>query len=161
MNTQSIGKNEFLVVDILNESRNLNPFSININQIRYLREYQTAKKEPAWAIFLGEKMFAAQVPGLNASDLNPGETYSIGSVDFLCVVASSLTEKYSSKHLINFEKILYMRKYFKKEDDSFGDKSYKNDSKSDDNSSKINKFAIITVDNRTIPIEDFMRIIAD
>jgi hypothetical protein len=159
MNIQSIGGKDFLVVDTINESRSLNPFSINVSQIRYLREYTTNNKKPAWAVIIGDKMFATESIDIDASELIAGEIYKVGSVDFLCVVASSLTQKFSSKHLINFEKILYMRKFFEKGEGL--EKSNKNDSKSDDISSEINKFAIITVDNRTIPIEDFMRIIAD
>lgn len=170
MNIKSIAGKEFLVISSFSEKQSLNPFYINIAEIRYLREYvdgdiskRTNKANNPWAVQIGEKMFATDcIEGLN--DIKAGDEISIGKFTFLCVMASSLTNKPFSKHLINVNNILYMRKYVDNDPEAkknayLPGKQEKNNtfvSKNDENTAEIDKFALITVDNRVIPIENII-----
>lgn len=160
MNIKSIAGKEFLVIDSFSENKDLNPFYINISRIRYFREYVDAensrrpnKENKPWAIIIGEKMFATDsIEGLN--DIKPGEEISIGGGNFLCVMGSSLTGKPATRHLVNLDNILYMRKYV--DNDPEARKSDKNVSKNGENTPEIDKFALITIDNRVLPIENII-----
>lgn len=44
MNIKSIGGKEFLIVNTINEN-SLNPFCINVEKIRYIREYKEKDKK--------------------------------------------------------------------------------------------------------------------
>jgi hypothetical protein len=128
----------FLKINVFGESQHLNPFSINTDQIRYIRKYTDAK-EDAWAVIVGEKMYPTRE--LNFDHVKIGDVIKIGNTEFECATTTSLTEKDKYKTLINYKNVLYIRKYLKKDN--------KNDSK---NSENLDKFAIITVDERIIPV---------
>ena len=127
----------FLTVEVFGESQHLNPFSINTDQIRYIRKYTDVKGD-GWAIMVGQKMYPTR--DLNFDDVNVGDVVTIGSTMFECCITTSLTKKDKYKSLVNYKNVLYTRKYLEKSE---------NDSKV---SGKIDKFAIITVDERIIPI---------
>ena len=127
----------FLTVEVFGESQHLNPFSINTDQIRYIRKYTDVKGD-GWAIMVGQKMYPTR--DLNFDDVNVGDVVTIGSTMFECCITTSLTKKDTYKSLVNYKNVLYTRKYLEKSE---------NDSKV---SGKIDKFAIITVDERIIPI---------
>jgi hypothetical protein len=78
---------------------------------------------------------------LNFDHVKIGDVIKIGNTEFECATTTSLTEKDKYKTLINYKNVLYIRKYLKKDN--------KNDSK---NSENLDKFAIITVDERIIPV---------
>jgi len=140
------GKAEFLEVNVFGESKFLNPFFINIDHIRYIREYTETKEQgkKAWAIFVGNKMFTT-FEDLGLSRSIPGDTVKIGSRTFECFEGTSLTEKINCLFFMNYDNVLYMRKYITNDKDG---KNYKNDRKSEPEN---DKFAIITVDERIIP----------
>lgn len=142
------GKAEFLEVCTFGDGKFLNPFYINIDHIRYIREYTETKEQDkkAWAIFVGNKMFTTfDDIGLGRSI--PGDTVKIGSKTFECFEGTSLTEKMTCLFFVNYNNVLYMRKYISNDKDG---KSYKNDRKVDGEN---HKFAIITVDERIIPAD--------
>lgn len=133
----------FLKIDVFGESQHLNPFRINTDHIRYIRKYDDAKGD-GWAIMVGDKMYPTR--DLNFDDIQPGDTVQMGSTIFECVITTSLTEKDNHKYktLINYKNILYSRKFVKKDN--------KNDSKSENKSENLDKFALVTVDERMIPV---------
>lgn len=128
----------FLRINVFGESQHLNPFKINTNQIRYIRKY-TDTKGDGWAVIIGDKMYPTR--DLNFDHVKNGDVIKIGNTDFECATTTSLTEKDKYKTLINYQNVLYIRKYLKKDN--------KNDGKSSEN---LDKFAIITVDERIIPV---------
>lgn len=140
MNIEVKGDVEFVVVDTITSSKHLNPFYININHIRYLREYinddKDSKSKKALAFMLGEKMLITDdIIGID--NYNYGDKLKIGSVEFVCVEGSGLTDSSSKcKYFINYNNALYMRKYIDK----------------NDKSGASDKFAVITIDERTVPI---------
>jgi hypothetical protein len=140
------GKAEFLEVNTFGDGKFLNPFYINIDHIRYIREYTEVKEsdKKAWAIFVGNKMFTTN-EDLGLSRSIPGDTVKIGSRTFECFEGSSLSEKINCLFFVNYDNVLYMRKYIINDKDG---KNYKNDRVND---SENHKFAIITVDERMIP----------
>jgi hypothetical protein len=93
------------------KSQHLNPFRINTNQIRYIRKY-TDEKGDGWAIIIGSKMYPTR--DLNFNDVNIGDVVKIGNTEFECAMTTSLTEKDKYKTLINYQNVLYTRKYLKK-----------------------------------------------
>lgn len=129
----------FLVINVFGESQHLNPFSINTNQIRYIRKYTDVKGGDGWAVIIGDKMYPTR--DLDFDSLETGDVVKIGNTDFECTTTTSLTEKEKYKTLINYNNILYIRKYLQKDN--------KSDSK---NSENLDKFALMTVDERIIPI---------
>jgi hypothetical protein len=136
MKIECKGNVTFLKVELFGESQHLNPFMINTDQIRYIREYHDTKN--AWAIIIGQKMFTTR--DLNLDDIQVGERVKIGNTEFECSLTTNLTEKSTFKTFINYNNVLYMRKYMKKESE---------------NSEKLDKFAIITVDERIIPVYEY------
>lgn len=158
MNVKSIGGKEFLIVNTINEN-SLNPFYINVEKIRYIREYKEKDKkyQNRWGLVIGEKIFATD-EFENLHNINPGETINIGKETFLCVLGNSLSgvseNKMMSKHFLNMNNVIYMRKYFDKKDPDETNDSNKNVSEKGVFSDEIDKFAIITVDNRTLPVGD-------
>jgi hypothetical protein len=122
---------------VFGESSHLNPFRINTDQIRHIREY-TDSKGGGWAVVVGQKMYPTR--DLNFDDFKVGDVVEIGNTKFECAITTSLTERDSYKTLINYKNVLYTRKYLKK------------DNGNGESSEKIDKFAIITVDERIIPI---------
>lgn len=126
----------FLTVEVFGESQHLNPFSINTDQIRYIRKYTDVKGD-GWAIIVGQKMYPTR--DLNFDDVNFGDVVEIGNTKFECCKTTSLTKKDVYKTLVNYKNVLYIRKYLE---------NTKDDSK---NSEKIDKFAFITVDDRVVP----------
>lgn len=160
MNIKSIAGKEFMLIDAFSEKASLNPFYINIAEIRYLREYVEAdnskrqnKGTKPWAIQTSVKMFATDgMEGLN--DLAPGDEIALGATKFLCVMASSLTGMPFSKHLVNVNSILYMRKYVNNDPEAKKTNNFV--SKTGENTPEIDKFALVTVDNRVIPIENII-----
>lgn len=146
MNVQSIGGKEFLVIDTFEDrSKHLNPFSINIKQIRYIREYTDEKIKNAWAVFVGEKMYPT-IDALGINNVIPGDIVKIGSEKFLCAEGNSLTGASKCRYLINFDNVLYMRKFVNK------DKPNKNDINDVKEADNFNKFAIVTIDDRIITV---------
>ena len=139
MEIESKGGTEFLVLNIENETR-LNPFSINITEIRYIREYMDRDGQPdGLAIFVGNKMFHTRddIKGFCGIVFDNGTTVMIGNSEYYCVKGSGLTDRQRYFYLINTKKILYIRKFIQN-----GDKSEES-----------NKFAVITVDERIIQID--------
>lgn len=130
---------EFLQVNVMGESQHLNPFSINIEQIRYIREFKNETSKQEWAIVIGGKMYPTR--DLDFSEVKIGDVVEIGKTKFECCLTTSLTEKSELKTLVNHKNTLYVRKFLKNDN--------KNDSKS---SEKLDKFAIITIDERIVPI---------
>lgn len=129
----------FLNVEVFGECAHLNPFSINTDQIRYLREYYDDNgKCVGWAIVVGQKMYPTRE--LNFDHIKIGETITIGGTMFECCKTTTLTQKEEYKTLINYKNVLYVRKYLK--DRKSGDKT----------PDKSDNFAIITVDDRVIPL---------
>jgi len=126
----------FLTVEVFGESQHLNPFSINTDQIRYIRKYTDVKGD-GWAIIVGQKMYPTR--DLNFDHVNFGDVIEIGNTKFECCKTTSLTKKDVYKTLVNYKNVLYIRKYLE---------NTKDDSK---NSDKIDKFAFITVDDRVVP----------
>ena len=131
----------FLKIDVFGESQHLNPFRINTNQIRTIRKYADDRGD-AWAVCVGDKMYPTR--DLNFDHVNIGDVIKIGNTEFECVTTTSLTERGKYKTLINYQNVLYIRKYLKKDN--------KFDSKSSGSSENLDKFAIITVDERIIPV---------
>jgi hypothetical protein len=126
----------FLTIEVFGESQHLNPFSINTDQIRYIRKYTDVKGD-GWAIIVGQKMYPTR--DLNFDHVNFGDVVEIGNTKFECCKTTSLTKKDVYKTLVNYKNVLYIRKYLE---------NTKDDSK---NSEKIDKFAFITVDDRVVP----------
>ncbi len=137
---------EFIVIEVFGDSEHLNPFSINAEHIRYIREHMDDKthKPNGWALFMGSKMFTTTTD-LGINECKHGDEITIGTTKFLCVEGSSLNGKDKGRYWVNFSKILYSRKFIESKDD----KSNKIDS---NNSEKMDKFAIMTIDERMIPI---------
>lgn len=133
----------FLKIEVFGESQHLNPFRINTDQIRYIRKYTDVKGD-GWAVVVGEKMYPTR--DLDFEGVQPGDVVEIGNTKFECAITTSLTEKDNHKYktLINYKHVLYSRKYLKKDN-----KNDRNDSKSSEN---LDKFAIVTVDERIIPV---------
>lgn len=143
MKTESKGGTEFLVLNVENDSKNLNPYRINISEIRYIREYIDRGVAAGLAIFVGSKMLHTKEDlkeHIGIAQFENGVNLKIGNSEFYCVKGSGLTDKEYTFHLINTKKILYVRKFIP----NGGDKSAEN-----------NKFAIITVDERIIQIDKF------
>ena len=143
----------FLKIEVFGESQHLNPFRININQIRYIRSYNDVKGD-CWAVIVGEKMFPTR--SLDFDNVKVGEIVKLGNTEFECEITTSLTEKDKYKTLVNYNNVLYTRKYLKKgennkylENDNNNNKNVNKIVKSSDN---LDKFAIITVDERIIPV---------
>jgi len=130
----------FLKIEVFsNESKHLNPFNINTDQIHYIREYSDDKGNiDGWAIMIGQKLYPTR--DLNFDHIEIGETVEIGNTAFLCCTTTSLTEKAKYKTLINYKNILYTRKYMP---------DRRNENKNSDN---LDKFAIVTVGERIIPV---------
>ena len=126
----------FLKINVFGESQHLNPFRINTNQIRYIRKYTDVKGD-GWAVIIGDKMYPTR--DLNFESVKVGDVVKIGNTDFECAMTTSLTEKEKYISLINYQNVLYTRRYLKKDN--------KIDSKNPDN---LDKFAIITIDERII-----------
>lgn len=140
MNIKCKAGTEFLTVNTVGDSEHLNPFDFNIENIKCIREYPTQDKNTKlWAIVIGNKNYVTK--DLDFSDVLVGDTVEIGSIMFECCITTSLTERAEYKSLINHKNTLYIRKYLKKNN--------KNDS---NNSENLDKFAIITKDERIIPI---------
>jgi len=129
----------FLRIEVFGESSHLNPFRINTDQIRHIREY-TDSKGGGWAVVVGQKMYPTR--DLKFDDFKVGNVVEIGNTKFECAITTSLTERDSYKTLINYKNVLYTRKYLKKDKTDGNGESYE----------KSDKFAIITVDERIIPI---------
>ena len=140
MNVECKAGVTFLKIDVFGESQHLNPFRINTDHIRYIRKYTDAKGD-GWAVVVGDKMYPTR--DLNFDSLEPGDVVEIGTTKFEVSITTSLTEKDNHKYktLINYKNVLYSRKYLKKDN--------KIDSKNCEN---LDKFAIITVDERIIPV---------
>ena len=143
----------FLKIEVFGESQHLNPFRINVNQIRYIRRYNDVKGD-CWAVIVGEKMFPTR--SLDFDHVKVGDVVKIGDTEFECAITTSLTEKDKYKTLINYNNILYTRKYLRKgennkylENDNNNNKNVNKIAKSSEN---LDKFAIITVDERIIPV---------
>jgi hypothetical protein len=134
---------EFLVLNVEGDSRNLNPYRINISEIRYIREYIDMGVANGLAIFVGNKMLHTKEDlkaHIGVTKFENGTNLKIGDSEFFCVKGSGLTEKEYTFHLINTKKILYVRSFVTD-----------NKVKSEEN----DKFAIITVDERIIQIDKF------
>lgn len=135
---------DFMVITASNENNSkLNPFQINISEIRYMREYLDAQGQAnGMAIFVGGKMFhsKADIQTTLGFSFENGKKITIGNTEFFCVKGGSLTDRVFSFYLINTKKILYVRKFIP---DNAG------------NSNENDKFAVITVDERMIQIEKF------
>jgi hypothetical protein len=134
---------EFLTINVVGDSEHLNPFDINIEQIRYIREYAdkfSFSKNKMWAIVIGNKMYATKDLNFDESFI-VGDTVEIGNTMFECCITTSLTEIAEYKTLVNHKNTLYIRKYLKNNN--------KNDS---NNSENLDKFAIITKDERIVPV---------
>jgi hypothetical protein len=131
----------FLKINVFGESQHLNPFRINTNQIRYIRKY-TDMKGDGWAVIVGDKMYPTR--DLNFDGVEVGDVIKIGNTDFECAITTSLTERQKYKTLVNYQNVLYVRKYLKKDN--------KNDSNNVESSDNLDKFAIVTVDERVIPL---------
>jgi flavorubredoxin len=99
-------------------------------------------KGDGWAVIVGDKMYPTR--DLNFDDVEIGDVIKIGNTEFECATTTSLTEKDKYKTLINYNNILYTRKYFKKDN--------KFDSNIVESSDNLDKFAIVTVDERVIPL---------
>jgi hypothetical protein len=139
---------EFLTINVVGDSEHLNPFDFNIEKIKSIREYapsysktdkSSSQKKKMWAIVIGSKVYATN--DLDFDDTLIGDTVEIGSFMFECCITTSLTERAEYKTLINHKNTLYIRKYLKNNN--------KNDS---NNSENLDKFAIITKDERIVPI---------
>lgn len=129
---------EFLEINVFGESQHLNPFKINIEHIRYIREYSSNNKNE-WAIIVGNKMYPTR--DLDFSKTEIGDVVEIGKTKFECCLTTTLTEKKETKTLVNHKNTLYTRRFLK------------NDNKNDlNNSENIDKFAIITIDERIMPV---------
>ena len=135
------GSVSFLEINVFGESQHLNPFSINTNQIRHIREDPDIKGD-SWAIIVGDKLYPTK--DLNFDNVKVGDVVKIGNTEFVCAITTSLTERERYKTLINYNNVLYIRKYLKKDN--------KNDSKPIESSENLDKFAIVTVDERIIPV---------
>jgi hypothetical protein len=141
MKIETRGGISFLKVDIfykeyVKEEIELNPFMINIDQIRYIREYNDDIAN-AWGIFVGNKMFATRDIDF---DFEIGKTIRIGNTDFECAITSCLNGKEHYRTLINYKNVIHTRKYF---------------SKDTENQENLDKFAIITVDERIIAVNEY------
>ena len=139
MKIESKGGTQFLVLNVENE-KNLNPYRINISEIRYIREYMSREGTDGLAIFVGSKMLHTRedIKEELGFTFENGIDVKIGDAKFYCVKGSGLTEKEYTFHLINTKKILYTRKFIPN-----GDKE------------ESDKFAVITVDERIIQIDKF------
>ena len=150
MKVEVKGGTEFLVINTLGDSKHLNPFYINIGQIRYIREYffLNEKKEvtsTGYALFVGSKMMITKdVPELD--DIKIGGKINIGSQEFICAEGSGLTNKNKCKYFLNYQNAFYLRKYV---DENVN----KNSSQNGENSSGNDKFAVVTIDERIIPVD--------
>ena len=173
MNIIKRGNVEFLEVNNIGgaEKVNLNPYYLNIKNIRYIRIYKDKNIDNACAIFIGNKMFIIR-DEFDLCNKKPGDDLFIGSVCFSCCEGTPTDTKNDLKphksqptiYFVNHEHTLYIRKYIKLEtvnqDSSYSTKtiaqktggSATNDDKKD---SKIDIFAIVTTDERLIPIEGF------
>jgi hypothetical protein len=142
MNVEVKNGSDFLVITVEGGDTKLNPFQINIPEIRYMREYLDEQGQAnGMAIFVGGKMFHSKVDVQSALGFTfeNGKNVMIGNTEFFCVKGGSLTDRVFSYYLINTKKILYIRKFVQ------------NGGNSDEN----NKFAVITVDERMIQIDKF------
>lgn len=141
MNVECKAGVTFLKINVMGSSRHLNPFRINTDHIHYIRKYKDSHID-AWAVFVGDKMYVTK--DLNFDEELIGNVVEIGDTQFEVAVTTSLTDSFRHKTLINYKNVLYSRKYFKKDN--------KNDSVDCQNSQNIDTFAIITVDERIIPV---------
>lgn len=141
MNVECKAGVTFLKIDVVGSSRHLNPFRINTDHIHYIRKYKDSNID-AWAVFVGDKMYVTK--DLNFDSAGIGNVIEIGNSQFEVAITTSLTDSFRHKTLINYKNVLYSRKYFKKDN--------KNDSTNCINSQNIDTFAIITVDERIIPV---------
>ena len=202
------GNTDFIEIEVIGGAENLNPYYININNIRYIRRYKDKNNNNACAIFVGNKMFIAK-DCFGLENMKPGDEFSIGNVSkvyFTCSEGlvsdkseskkdSKLESKIESKpdskykklsngkpnslsspdnlptiYFINHQHTLYIRKYIKnvyqKTQDSdigFSSNNTKSIAQKDEKGidkqvqkdSKIDIFAIVTNDERLIPIESF------
>lgn len=143
MNIKCKAGTEFLTINVVGDSEHLNPFEFNIEQIKCIREYPNKSHNDntkLWSIVIGNKVYATK--DLDFDNVMVGDTVEIGSTMFECCVTTSLTERAKYKSLINHKKhTLYIRKYLKNNN--------KNDS---NNSENLDNFAIITNDERIVPI---------
>lgn len=141
---------EFLEIETFGDSAHLNPFQINIDKIRYIREFTDERDKSAklaWAIIIGNKMYATK-DDLGLNSVKVGDTVKLGSIAFKCEKGSGLTEKGESRYLVNYNNILFCRKFISND----VDKTNKNDRKVAEIPNNLNKFAIVTIDERIIPI---------
>lgn len=194
------GNTDFIEIEVIGNSENLNPYYVNINNIRYIRSYKDKNNNNACAIFVGNKMFITK-DYFGLDNMKPGDEFSIGNISkvyFTCCEglisdkpesnletrAEARTNfksngKQNSKHhynnlptiyFINHQHTLYIRKYIKtvyqKAQDNItqfelnntktiAQKDEKGNDKQVQKDSKINIFAIVTNDERLIPIESF------
>jgi hypothetical protein len=139
MKIETISGADFLMVEVENDSRNLNPYRINIGEIRYLRQFVEGDNDAGVAIFVGSKMFTTKesIEDSFSFKYKNGISVKIGNNEFYCVRATTLSEKQSSFYLINLKKVLYTRKFLTNDKHLTG----------------IDKFAVITTDDRIIIID--------
>ncbi len=137
---------ELLKINVSGSSQHLNPFLINVDKIRYFREYKGFDESGGWCAVLGEKKLFPSMD-LNFDHTEPGKSYKVGEVDFECVISVSLDGRKKYKTLINNKQLLYMRKFAPS---SKQNKEYnKNDIVYYEN---LDTFAIIWADERIMPV---------
>ena len=106
MKIESKGEVEFLVINTIGDSSHLNPFYVNIRQIRYIREYLffNEKKEVTsigYALFIGSKMMITKEVDV-LDGVKSGESVRIGSQEFICSEGSGLTNKNKCRYIRNY-----------------------------------------------------------
>lgn len=137
---------EMLEINVDGPSEHLNPFIINIEQIRYIREYEYEDKSKGWAIVVGGNKFFP-TKDLDFSHVNTGDIIKIGNIDFACVIATALTGKNRYKTMVNRKQIVYLRKFVD---------GYEQNKKSNKNDiavcGNLDTFAIVWDNDRIMPI---------
>lgn len=139
MKIETINDTPFLTLDTLGEQK-LNPFLANINHIRYIREYAfDTDEENGYAVFVGEKMLVTKQTlvtdeTVELSQINIGDSFTLGNVKFQCRLGGGLNEDTKSKYYINMDNAYHIRQYINGRGEN-------------------KQLAIITVDGRVIPVD--------
>lgn len=137
---------ELLKINVSGASQHLNPFLINIDKIRYFREYKGHGESEGWCAVIGDKKLFHSLD-LNFDHVEPGKSYKIGGVDFECVISVSIDGLKKYKTLVNNKRLLYMRKFVTSQKSNV--ENNKNDIVYYEN---LDTFAIIWADERIMPV---------
>ncbi len=146
MKIETKGNCEYLVINVLGSSNvALNPFSVNLKHVTYIREYEVADGENCWAVFVGDKMLSTKDLNAILEKIPEGEFASIGKTMFECVIAAAISDKRTCRYFINHDMILFGRKFLPKKSTEDDDNKK---TKAEESTEKSDRFIIYTIDQR-------------